>query len=80
MDSRESLGNREMMKKLRAEGFDIGRYRTRAVTATLGLRVTQRIAYKFTIKRKHCDANADNLVNMEFNCSAPDRVWAGDWV
>ena len=27
--SRESLGSREMMKKLREEGFEIGRYRTR---------------------------------------------------
>lgn len=77
-DSRESLGNREMMKKLRAEGFDIGRYRTRTIMARLGLKVTQRIAYKVTTKRKHSDAVADNLVNMNFNCTASDRVWAGD--
>ena len=29
--SRESLGNRELMKKLRIEGFQIGRYKTRSL-------------------------------------------------
>jgi putative transposase len=76
--SRESLGNREMVKKLRAEGYQIGRYRTRKIMAKLGLKVTQRIAYKVTTKRKHSDAVAGNLVNMDFNCAAPNKVWAGD--
>jgi putative transposase len=67
-----------MMKKLRAEGFDIGRYKTRTVMATLGLEVKQRIAYKATTKRKDSDAVADNLINMNFNYTAPDQVWAGD--
>ena len=30
-DSRDSLGSRELMKKLRKEGFVIGRYKARAV-------------------------------------------------
>ena len=76
--SRGSLGNREMVKKLRAEGYQIGRYKTRKIMAKLGLKVTQRIAYKVTTKRKHSDAVADNLVNMNFNCTAPNTVWAGD--
>ncbi|HCF79170.1 MAG TPA: hypothetical protein DER52_05760 [Glaciecola sp.] len=33
----------------------------------VGLVVTQRIAYKVTTKRKHSDAVADNLLNMNFN-------------
>ena len=44
----------------------------------LGLKVTQRIAYKVTTKRKHSDAVADNLVNMNFNCSEPNKERAGD--
>ena len=45
---------------------------------TLKLKVTQRVAYKVTTKRKHTDAVADNLLNMNFNPVNPNQVWAGD--
>lgn len=67
-----------MMKKLRAEGFQIGRYRVRNLMAKLGLEVTQRKAYKITTKRKASDAVADNLLNQNFNPLGPNQVWAGD--
>ena len=67
-----------MMKKLREEGFQLGRYKTRKLMAKLGLKVTQRIAYKITTKRKHGDSVADNLLNQNFNPTAPNQVWAGD--
>jgi putative transposase len=67
--SRESLGSREIGKKLRREGFKITRYR---------LVVKQRIAYKVTTKRKHSDAVAENLLNMNFNAAGPNQVWVGD--
>jgi putative transposase len=76
--SRQSLGSREMMKKMREEGFEIGRYKTRKLMRKLGLKVTQRIAYKVTTKRKHSDSVADNLLNQNFNPIAPNEVWAGD--
>ncbi len=76
--SRNSLGSREMMKKLRKEGFEIGRFKVRKLMAKLGLKVTQRIAYKITTKRKHSDAVADNLLNMNFNPVGTNQVWAGD--
>lgn len=40
---------------------------------TLGLVVTQRVAYKVTTKRKHSDAAADNLLNQNFNPIAPNQ-------
>jgi Transposase and inactivated derivatives len=76
--SRNSLGSREMMKKLRKEGFQIGRYRVRKLMRKLGLTVTQRIAYKVTTKRKASDAVADNLLNQNFNPTGLNQVWAGD--
>ena len=76
--SRESLGSREMMKKLREEGIQIGRYRVRKLMRKLGLQVKQRIAYKVTTKRKHGDSVADNLLNQNFNPVGPNQVWAGD--
>lgn len=76
--SRSSLGSREMMKKLREEGFQIGRYKVRSLMKKLNLKVTQRIAYKVTTKRKPGDKAADNLLNQNFNPVAPNQVWAGD--
>ena len=76
--SRDSLGSREMMKKLRQEGFEIGRYRVRKLMKKLGLIVKQRVAYKVTTKRKHSDSVADNLLNQNFTPTALNEVWAGD--
>lgn len=76
--SRESLGSREMMKKLRGEGYEIGRYRVRKLMKQMKLIVRQRVAYKVTTKRKHGDAVADNLLNQNFNPTGPNEVWAGD--
>jgi len=76
--SRESLGSRELAKKLREEGFEIGRYRTRTLMRKLKLKVKQRVAYKVTTKRKHSDQVADNLLNQNFNPVAPNEIWAGD--
>mgnify|MGYP001269827814 CR=1 FL=1 len=45
-DSRQSLGSRELMKKLREEGFQVGRFKVRRLMKPLGLIVTQRLAYK----------------------------------
>jgi len=77
-ESRESLGSREMMKKLREEGFNIGRYRVRKLMAKLGLIVKQRVECKVTTKRNHSHAVEDNLLNQNFNPLAPNEVWAGD--
>ena len=76
--SRNSLGYRELRKKLRREGFNVSDYGVQKLMATLGLVVTQRVAYKVTTKRKHSDAVADNLLNQNFNPVAPNQVWAGD--
>ncbi len=76
--SRNSLGSREMMKKLREEGIQIGRYKVRNLMKKLNLKVTQRIAYKVTTKRNHRDDVADNLLNQNFNPVGPNQIWAGD--
>lgn len=78
MRSRDSLGSREMMKKLREEGFQIGREKVRNLMKRLNLTVNQRIAYRVTTKRKLDDKVADNLLNQNFNPIAPNQVWAGD--
>ena len=64
--SRDSLGSRELSKKLREEGIDVGRYRARSLMRKLGLEVKQRTAYKITTKRKLTDRVADNLLNLSW--------------
>jgi len=76
--SRNSLGSREMMKKLREEGFQIGRDKVRNTMKKLNLEVTQRLAYKVTTKRNDGDQVADNLLNQNFNPVGPNQIWAGD--
>lgn len=76
--SRDSLGSRELAKKLRQEGFTISRERTRQLMKKLNLVVKQRVAYKVTTKRKQGDQVADNLLNQNFNAVAANEVWAGD--
>ncbi len=76
--SRESLGSRELSKKLKSEGFNVGRERTRTIMKKLKLIVRQRVAYKVTTKHKRGDAVAMNLLNQNFNPVAVNKVWAGD--
>jgi putative transposase len=76
--SRNSLGSRTLSKKLREEGFQVGRYRTRTIMRKLRLKVQQRVAYKVTTRRKHSDRVADNLLNQNFNPLSENEVWAGD--
>ena len=45
---------------------------------TLGLMVTQRVAYKVTTKRKHSDKVVPNLRNQNFNPVGKNEIWAGD--
>ena len=74
-ESRDSLGSRELAKRLRAEGITLTRHKMRRVMKKLNLVVKQRMAYKVTTKRKHRDAVADNLLNQNFNPVAKNRAW-----
>ena len=67
-----------MSKKLREEGFQVGRYGTRTIMLKLGVKVQQRVAYKVTSKRKNSDRVADNLLSQNFNPPSEDEVWAGN--
>jgi len=66
------------MKKLREEGFQVGRYKVLRLMKRLDLIVTQRLAYKVTTKRKHSDKVVPNLLNQNFNPAGEYEVWAGD--
>ncbi len=43
-----------------------------------GLKVTQRLAYKVTAKRKHSDSVSDNLLNQNVKPVGLNQIWLGD--
>ncbi len=67
-----------MMKQLRKEGFEIGRYRVRALMRTLGLVVKKKRRFVLTTDSAHTLPVADNLLNREFEPAQKNRVWTTD--
>lgn len=78
IQSRESLGSRGLMKKLRKEGFVVGRYRVRSLMKQLGLAVKIKRKYRVTTQSKHDLPVADNVLNREFNPDKPNQAWVSD--
>lgn len=76
--SRESLGSRGMMKQLRKEGVEIGRYRVRSLMKQLGLVVKVKRKYRVTTQSKHDLPVAENVLNREFNPDKPNQAWVSD--
>jgi len=76
--SRGSLGSRMMASNLRAEGFEIGRDRTRRLMKALNLKVKQKRKYKITTDSKHRLPVAENVLNRQFFPQAPNQVWGTD--
>jgi putative transposase len=76
--SDSSYGSRRMTKQLRAEGFEIGRYRVRGLMKQLGLKVKQTKRYKVTTNSRHNYPVAPNILNREFDVKEPDWVWGVD--
>lgn len=76
--SRQSLGSRTMRKQLNAQGFVIGRYRTRRLMRTLGLVVKTKRKYRITTDSRHGLPVAANVLNRAFSPAAANRVWASD--
>jgi putative transposase len=76
--SRDSLGSRMMARKLREEGFVIGRDRTRRLMKALNLKVKQKRKYKVTTDSKHNLPVAENVLHRQFNPTGPNQVWGAD--
>jgi len=77
-ESRESLGSRGMVRHLRQEGRVIGRYRARRHMKRLGLVVKTKRKYRITTQSKHNLPVAGNVLNREFNQTAPNQAWVAD--
>lgn len=77
-ESRQSLGSRQLMKQLRKEGFEIGRYRVRKLMKTLGLVVKRKKRFVLTTDSDHTLPVAKNVLNRDFTPTKMNRVWTTD--
>lgn len=76
--SRQSLGSRMMMNRLRSEGVEIGRYRVRKLMKSLGLVVKSKRKFQITTDSKHRLPVAPNVLNRNFSPSSRNRAWGTD--
>lgn len=76
--SRQSLGSRRLMKQLRKEGFEIGRYRVRKLMKKLDLVVKRKKRFILTTDSGHRLPVAENLLNRAFSPAGKDQVWTTD--
>ena len=77
-ESRESLGSRPMMRQLRAEGYEVGRFCVRKLMKKLNLVVKPKRKYKVTTDSVHRLPVSENVLARAFNPDTANRVWASD--
>ncbi len=76
--SRRKYGSRRMSKQLRAEGYDIGRYKARNLMKKAGVSFSYKKKFKRTTDSSHSLPIAQNLLNRRFSVGKPNTVWCSD--
>lgn len=76
--TRETYGPRRLQPELAASGVRAGRDRIARLRRSMGLYCRQRRRYKVTTDSRHQMPVAPNLLNQQFQPTAPDQVWVTD--
>jgi len=76
--TRETCGPERLQHELRDQGVEVGIWRIRRIRKKLGLRCKQKRKFKATTDSKHALPVAENLLNQEFEATAPNEVWLSD--
>ena len=77
-EHRSQYGSRRVLKQLKAEGHQIGRYKVRRLMRELGLKAKSPKRYKVTTDSRHSFPVAPNLLNRKFDVYEPNRFWTTD--
>jgi transposase InsO family protein len=75
---KSSCGSRRMVKHLRDEGYEIGRYKVRRIMRQLGLIAKTPTRFKLTTDSMHSLPVAANVLDRKFDVESPNRVWTTD--
>lgn len=76
--TRETYSTERLHDDLKDHGIEISKYWTRKIRKQLGIRCKQVKKFKVTTDSKHNHPVAENLVNQEFQATAPNQVWVTD--
>ena len=76
--SKKKYGSRRVSKQLKADGYNIGRYRARNLMKKAGVSVSYKKKFKRTTDSKHSLPVAKNLLNRRFDIEKPNTVWCSD--
>ena len=71
---RESYGSRRVADELRKRGVDCGRDRARTLMRLADIRVKQKKKFRVTTDSNHSLPVAPNLLDRQFDVSAPNRA------
>jgi len=77
-ESKESYGSRRISKALKANGYNVGRYKARTLMNEGNIVCKQRRRFKVTTQSNHKLPLADNKLNREFAVQKPNQVWVAD--
>jgi transposase InsO family protein len=71
-------GGRRMARELRAQGHAVGRCQARSLMQEAGIEVRRKRRFRLTTDSRHRLPVAENLLDRQFDVSAPNQVWAAD--
>jgi transposase InsO family protein len=77
-EHRSQYGSRRVLKQLKAEGHQLGRYKVRRLMRELGLKAKSPKRYKVTTDSRHSFPVAPNLLNRKFDVDEPNRFLTAD--
>ena len=76
--TRETCGPERLQRDLAEHGVKAGVCRIRRIRKKLGLRCKQKKKFKATTDSKHTLPVAENLLNQQFEATAPNQIWLTD--
>ncbi|WP_232730747.1 IS3 family transposase [Janthinobacterium sp. 64] len=78
MASHQSYGSRRLVTAMASAGFDIGRYKVRSLMRQQALKPVWKRKFVHTTDSKHDLPVAANVLNRQFNPSAPNLAYVSD--
>ena len=76
--TRQTCGPERLQRDLKAHGVRVGISRIRRIRKKLGIRCKQIRKFKATTDSTHAHPVADNLLDQQFETTAPNKVWLSD--
>ena len=77
-EHRGKYGSRRILKQLKDDGHQIGRYKVRRLMRELGLKAKSPRRYKVTTDSRHSFPVTANLLDRKFDVAKPNNVWTAD--